>query len=441
MSPQTQASLDELAELQLGLPHLVWRHCRDGAARATILRFDHWDRRILDVTKARHLVPAGLYRLAVDGPWYRAERQIDLRSQARLRLRLAEHSFIALPVDTVAVAREQASPASSGTIWIRVMRAHGQSFHEAQVDLRHRASLRITVPGRTASAMVVAVSPQQGARHFVLPMDYSSRERRSVGWLVLRRHGSALFVAGRLPAGRASQVAAALEMGDTETAGRAAAGILRSSRGRDLPVGAESALLATALVASGRFDDLAPWIGRSLSDPVASSDLHAAMAEWYSQYGCHLAALNLLVRMTEIGRPVLTRSYRVAMALLSAYAESGPVMDHVYASARETGFSRELFRLVGERDPRSIPHVRGQELESWNKQQAGTAADHLSRGVSAVDWDQLFLTYRGSAAGGLRLRTQPGWRRFDWRLDSTGLRAVKPGHSNKSPNRRGKEMP
>lgn len=406
----------EWAVLQLGLPSRVWRHCRDGAAHASVLQLDRWERSILDVTRAHHVLPVGPHRLTIEGPWYRAEHQFDILPGQAGRLRLTERNFSALPIDLITVAREQAHPASSGTIWVRVMGLRLRPVRGATADLLDGASLRIRVPGRVTRATVAVVSPDQGARQFVLPMVYSQRAGRSEGRLILRRHGRALFVSGRMPTGEARLIAASLESGDTESAGRAAAGLLQRFRRTEHLSGVDGAVVASALAASGRFGDLAPWVGRHLNDPVAASDLHAVMAEWYAQFGCHLAALNLLAHIPRLGRPVLSRSYAIALNLLSAYAGSGPVVEDVYANLQYPNSYGRLGYLGGEEDPRSIPHVRGQELEPWNRTMAGEAAARLSDGVNVVDRGHLFLTYQGAQTNELQLRLQNGWKRFEWHL-------------------------
>ncbi len=429
MSLQTH-DVQDWAQLELGLPSMVWRHCRDGVATVKLLAADEWRRQLLDVTRARHRLPAGMYRLQIDGPWYGHERDVLLVPQGRQRVNVSGREFARVGVHTVALSRRTAVPRRSGTFWVRALTSRGAPLAGATATLIDGASLRIEVAGHIPKVSLAAAVPGAEACTYVLPMLYQASKDRSVGRLVLRRHGSALILTSQTAFGADYAIAAALNIGDVESAGRAAVARLHpASKDSTPPNGVEGALVAAALTASGRFASLSDWIGESLEDPVAASDFYAAMAEWYAQAGCHLAALNLLLQIPSLGKPVLARSYGTAMALLVAYASQGPVSRGAYDMATEST-STQLSRLAHglERDPRAIEHVRGQELERWNRAEARQCAAALSRGVQTVDHDQLFLTYHTRLANRdeakmrpltrdqLRFALQSGWKRFDWRV-------------------------
>jgi hypothetical protein len=138
---------------------------------------------------------------------------------------------------------------------------------------------------------------------------------------------------------------------------------------------------------------------------------------------------------------MLTFSFKAAIARLSGYASLGPVDANAYAWAAEAHPTWSTGYSLDASNPRSMPHVRGQELEVWNAKEATTCLAHLSRGIAAVDSTQLLLSYKVAtespglsrlsnglvtARDTIRVRLGPGWRPITWRVASEPHKATSP---------------
>ena len=206
--------------------------------------------------------------------------------------------------------------------------------------------------GRTARVTVAVVSPHQGARYFVLPIDYhAAQDGRWAGscsgdtgapssWLARCQQGAhgksqqQWRCGTRRPLGEKPQDSCERPVDEITWS---------ESRARWWP------RLSQPLVASTTLRHGLDGTWAILSRPATCMPFYGGVGT-PSSGATLLRSISFRGCTSSAGR--FSRAHtRRRWRSCPAYAGSGPVIDEVYAAAQETGFSSELFSLISERGP------------------------------------------------------------------------------------------
>ena len=271
------------------------------------------------------------------------------------------------------------------------------------------------------------------------PMTYHEQRGASLGCLVFRRRGSSVTISPDLPGSPMAPALRALESGDVVGAFGASTLALDMSNGR--LSGFEKSLAAFIHYKAGHFDAILPLLHSDLRRGEADADACILIAEWYAQSGCHLAALNMLLRVPTLGWPALSECYRMAATRLESYSRTRVNEVSGYESYRPPGEDSER-GLAGDRtDPRlrilqapwgvpleEVAHIRGQQLELWNVTQAEQGLASLPVAPAMLDPSDVLFKYqsarrpKGLTGGARQLlllysrRSSLRWMPFQWSI-------------------------
>jgi hypothetical protein len=203
-----------------------------------------------------------------------------------------------------------------------------------------------------------------------------------------------------------------------------------------------------------------------LSSTHVNADSLVIASEWFGNAGCHLSALNLLKRLPNVGFPLFTDGYSLAIARLAAYAprrlggrpswrvESSATgaAAPFHAVAASVGKEWEYFppeqqrpneaspeqrrpneaswqryySLIREASPTPVAWITGQNLMPWNCDDAGNVHRYLLRDIKTVDWSSYFLRISlarfsrpralRTALDWLSTRLMREWTAITWRI-------------------------
>jgi hypothetical protein len=196
--------------------------------------------------------------------------------------------------------------------------------------------------------------------------------------------------------------------------------------------------VAYILIRAGHFDLLGPWALDLFESDKVRADGIVIASEWFANAGCHVSAMNLLRHLPRVGLPFFTDGYSLAIARLAAYGTSR--FDRRSASRSEPSNlltfkmsdsnvpTWQLYReLVNSRLSVLSPWIGGQELTSWNPDEARQVHGYLLKDVRDVDWFSYCL--RVSRTGDSKLqklftgvyewletRLSPSWTALKWQI-------------------------
>jgi hypothetical protein len=199
--------------------------------------------------------------------------------------------------------------------------------------------------------------------------------------------------------------------------------------------------VAYILIRGGQCSRLGSWaLNLFASDRICADGLVIA-SEWFGNAGCHVTAMNLLRRLPNVGLPLFTDGYSLAVARLAAYATAAPRKRGVWhfreppLRISETPKSDDtIWQMYGallQKSESTIPPwIRGQELTSWDRDEARDVHQYLVKRIRDVDWSSFLL--RASrrprhalpplflfAYEWLEARLGPSWIPIQWQIPSS----------------------
>jgi hypothetical protein len=421
--------------LQVLLPEAL--HSQHAAGLASVVLHDALGETAipLEAHGRMQVVPAGVYRIAVTGPFARATSStIEVTPEAVVRCRLTDQDFFYYAVDQFAVSLGRSFSQASGLIWLRLV--EGPSRTPPQVPYRILATtngdLVIELDGAPRPSMALEILSVGHSRVLLtLAPRYAQRDGKTRALVSLRRVGTTATLSARDVDPQLSQASRSISQGRADEAINSLVPFVLRYSDRGVSNHVEAATVGYILVRTGNLDLMSAWIDDLVAGGDRLSDCLILAAEWYANAGCHLAAINLLARVPMTGLPLLSGCYALAKARLVAYAavEPGPTRRSGRGEKRvpidvhgSTHTSPSFESAV------ALPRVRGQELEAWNVADAYRISTYITQGISRVDWSEQFLKVELEASddsvGTVRLaakhfvltRLQGDWIPLAWGL-------------------------